>query len=210
MSAGRTSGRSRHRLHRNIRTAVRPMVDTTNAVLVPPQLRAERLGAQGYSKFIGRVGALAVALGVGVGFTTSMPAIAWADDTDTSSSTESSSPNSTSDQAGTRSATDTTASTTASTSTVSTDSPPDTSTSDEDSSADALETGDRAEFGRRPNGKLRTERHHAELGRRYWRGAGHFRRAGRRCVNGHHRHRADGHPAAIRGSGPAANPCTPR
>ena len=60
-------------------------------------------GGVSYSTVIGRVGALAVALGVGAGFTVGMPALAWAGDTESSSSPESSSssdpsPNSTSQQ----------------------------------------------------------------------------------------------------------------
>ena len=97
MSAGRSSGRGRHQLHRNDRAQLRtaaPAVDTSTlnrGLLIPLQQRTARRGLQGYSRFIGRVGALAVALGVGVGFTTSMPGVARADDTDSSSSAESSS-----------------------------------------------------------------------------------------------------------------------
>src|SRR4051794_39721511 len=97
MSAGRTTGRGRHRLHRDnrarLRTAAPSAVDTGTAstavargLLIPPRRRTTRLGLQGHSRFIGRVGALAVALGVGVGFTTAVPGLAWADDTDSSSS----------------------------------------------------------------------------------------------------------------------------
>ncbi len=115
MSAGRSSGRGRHHLHRNdrakLRTAARPAVDTSTLnrrLLIPPQQRTARHGLQGYSRFIGRVGALAVALGVGVGFTTSMPGVARADDTDSSSSAESSS----SEPSDPTTATDTTTTTT--------------------------------------------------------------------------------------------------
>lgn len=59
------------------------------------------MGLQEYSRFIGRVGALAVALGVGVGFTTAMPVRAWADDGGSSSTSDTSSPNSTSDPSST-------------------------------------------------------------------------------------------------------------
>ena len=124
MSAGRSSGRGRHQLHRNdraqLRTAARPAVDTSTlnrGLLIPLQQRTARHGLQGYSRFIGRVGALAVALGVGVGFTTSMPGVARADDTDSSSSAESSS----SEPSDPTTATDTTTSTTTS-ATTSTDS----------------------------------------------------------------------------------------
>ena len=124
MSAGRSSGRGRHQLHRNdraqLRTAARPAVDTSTlnrGLLIPLQQRTARRGLQGYSRFIGRVGALAVALGVGVGFTTSMPGVARADDTDSSSSAESSS----SEPSDPTTATDTTTSTTTS-ATTSTDS----------------------------------------------------------------------------------------
>ena len=90
---------------------------STAELLIPPQQRTARRGLQGYSRFIGRVGALAVALGVGVGFTTSMPGVARADDTDSSSSAESSS----SEPSDPTTATDTTTSTTTS-ATTSTDS----------------------------------------------------------------------------------------
>ena len=122
MSAGRSSGRGRHQLQRDDRAQLRtaaPAVDTSTlnrGLLIPLQQRTARRGLQGYSRFIGRVGALAVALGVGVGFTTSMPGVARADDTDSSSSAESSS----SEPSDPTTATDTTTSTT--TSTTSTDS----------------------------------------------------------------------------------------
>lgn len=41
----------------------------------------------GHSRFVGRVGTLAVALGVGIGFATGVPAIAWADDAESSTTT---------------------------------------------------------------------------------------------------------------------------
>jgi Bacterial Ig domain len=45
----------------------------------------------GHSRFVGRVGVLAVTLGVGVGFATSVPAIAWADGSESSTNTDSTS-----------------------------------------------------------------------------------------------------------------------
>jgi large repetitive protein len=124
-AARRISGQCRHRPQ----TPVQP---------------AARGGAQGYSRFIGRVGALALALGVGVGFTTAMPGYAWADDTG-SSAADSSSPNSSSEPSGTTEATDTTPShpTPESASTAPSDSaaPSDTSTPADDSSAVEPEMG---------------------------------------------------------------------
>jgi large repetitive protein len=156
MSAGRTSGRGQHRLQRNnrarLRRAARSAPQTSTAVsagghgvFISPQHRAARLGSQGYSRFIGRVGALAVALGIGVGFTTSMPGPAWADDTDSSSSADSSSTSSSSAQSDTKSASDSTTltKTTTSTSTASTGSasPSNTPASANDSSTDDPDTG---------------------------------------------------------------------
>ncbi|MDT5298190.1 MAG: hypothetical protein QOG79_1432, partial [Mycobacterium sp.] len=157
MSARRTSARGQHRLHNNnraqVRTVARVAVDTNSAVsaanrgmlILPQQRRRTRLGAHGYSRFIGRVGALAVALGVGVGFTTGMPGLAWADDIESSSPADSSSPNPSSEQSDTSTATETTTSTTpsGSTSTTSTGSasPSNTSTSAGESSADDPTTG---------------------------------------------------------------------
>ncbi|MDT5196330.1 MAG: hypothetical protein QOH20_3084, partial [Mycobacterium sp.] len=147
MSARRTSARGQHRLHNNnnraqVRTVARVAVDTNSAVsaanrgmlILPQQRRRTRLGAQGYSRFIGRVGALAVALGVGVGFTTGMPGLAWADDTESSSPADSSSPNPSSEQSDNSTTTDTTTSTGSA-------SPSDTSTSADESSADDPTTG---------------------------------------------------------------------
>ena len=140
MSAGRSSGRGRHQLHREdraqLRTAARPAVDTSTlnrGLLIPLQQRTARRGLQGYSRFIGRVGALAVALGVGVGFTTSMPGVARADDTDSSSSAESSS----SEPSDPTTATDTTTSTTTSATTSTDSASPSDPTSAGDSPAEA-------------------------------------------------------------------------